>query len=307
MIPDICAEARNTYRPSKRDPYDILRQKTDEATKRRTLHQEKEAAKPQQMFLPGMHEFVRAMPNQLARSSLYAPIANGSRKFHQEMPLVSRLDAVMSYTGEQLDEADADLSMQLIYQARPHPLGQPVRYKRAPLLRAMARSTGKNDYAWLHRRMKALTVATLVIEAKRTDGSTKYKIGDTKAFHILADFEYSESTETYTYTLDPRWRSLFDNREFALIDWNKRLQIGRGQNMAKALQRLLATSAESVQRYALDWLKAKMQYASPMRKFRESLTAALLELQRLEIIATGQIQISTKGKEQLTVWLPASG
>jgi hypothetical protein len=36
------------------------------------------------------------------------------------------------------------------------------------------------------------------------------------------------------------------------------MQIGRGQDMAKALQRLVATSADSVQRYGLDWLKRKL-------------------------------------------------
>lgn len=258
---------------------------------------------PVKMFLPGLDELSRAMPNQVARSSLFAPIAKGRRKFHREEVLVTRADAVMSYTGEQLDEADADLSLQLIYEARLHPLGQPVAFTRAALLRAMGRDTGKTQYEWLHNRMKALTAATLFIEAKKSDGSTKYKIGNTKAFHILADFEYNETSETYTFTLDPRWRALFGNREFALIDWPKRLQIGRGQDMAKALQRLLATSSDPVQRYALDWLKDKMQYAGRLRDFKDALARAVQELERLEIVAAGRVEASTKGKEQLVAWI----
>ena len=259
---------------------------------------------PEQLFLPGMEDFMRAMPNQVARSSLFAPIARGRRKFHQETPLVTRADAVMSYTGEQLDEADADLALQLIFEAMPHPLGAPVAINRAAFLRAMGRSTGKQQYDWLHRRMKALTAATLFIEAKKPDGSMKYRIGNTEAFHILQSFRYDEDAETYTFTLDPRWRTLFGNREFALVDWEKRLQIG--QDMAKALQRLAATSADPVQRYALGWLKDKMQYAGRMRDFKDSLNAAISELVRLEIIAKGRIEESAKGSEQLTVWLPAS-
>jgi len=61
-----------------------------------------------------------------------------------------------------------------------------------------------------------------------------------------------------------------------------------------------------VQRYALDWLKAKMEYASPMRKFREALTAACKELERLEIVTAHKIEESTKGKPQLAMWLPVS-
>ena len=58
-------------------------------------------------------------------------------------------------------------------------------------------------------------------------------------------------------------------------------------DMAKTLQRLLATSADPIQRFALDDLKAQMQYASPVRKFKKALEAAVHELVRLEIIAKG--------------------
>lgn len=257
------------------------------------------------LFIVGMEDFMRAMPNHIARSSLFAPVARGRRQFHRETPLVARADAVMTYTGEQLDEADADLCLQLIFEARAVPLGQSVKLNRAALLRAMGRSTGKHDYEWLHRRMKALTAATLFLEAKRPDGSTKYRIGSTESFRIVEKFRYDDTTETYTFTLDPRWQTMFGNREYALLDWNKRLQIGRGQDMAKALQRLVATSSDPEQRYSLDWLKAKMQYASPMRKFRPALVAAINELERLGIVAAGQIEQSTKGKEQLLLLLPA--
>ena len=119
----------------------------------------------------------------------------------------------------------------------------------------------------------------------------------------MKELDYNEDTEVYTYMMDPRWVQMFGNREYGLIDFEKRLQIGRGQDMAKTLQRLITTSADPVQRYALDWLKAKMEYASPLRKFKESILASVHELERLEIIAKGKIEMSTKGKEQLVLWL----
>jgi len=88
--------------------------------------------------------------------------------------------------------------------------------------------------------------------------------------------------KSYTVSVDPRWRYLYENREFAFIDLEQRLRIRRGQDMAKTLQRLVATSDETVQRFRLDWLKEKMQYRSPMRKFKMSLTAAMEELERVE-------------------------
>jgi len=280
------------------DPFPFITKQEIEGRERSANKAKQKASTPIQMFLPGMDEFMRAMPNLLARSSLCAPIARGHRKMHGGTVLVSRKDGVLEYWGEQLDEADADILLQLMFEARQAALGQPVTINRAAFLRAMNRSTGKHDYEWLHRRMKVLTAATLIIEAKKTDGSTKYRIGDTKAFHILAGFDYDANVEAYTYTLDPQWQVLFDNREYALIDWQKRLLIGRGQDMAKALQRLVATSSNAEQQHALDWLKEKMQYASPMRKFKNALNSAMRELERLKIIAKGRIEFSTKGKEQ---------
>lgn len=257
----------------------------------------KQAETPSQMFLPGFD--IGAFPNHLNRSSFIAPIARGRRKFHRQMAMVSRADCVLEYTGEQLDEADGDLIMALIAFAQPFPLGTPVRLNRADLLRKLGRCTGKHDYEWLHRRIKALTEATMFLEAKRPDGSTRYRIGRTVSFRIISSFVYDDDAETYVYTLDPRWVELFGNREYSLIDWDKRMQIGRGRDMAKTLQRLLATSSNEVQRYSLEWLKAKMEYSGRMRDFRDALNRSCAELKRLKIIEGFRIEDSIKGEHQL--------
>ena len=143
----------------------------------------------------------------------------------------------------------------------------------------------------------------LVIESKKQNGASKYHVGATKTFKILDNFECDDGGENYRYRLDPRWVILFGNREYALLNWPKRLQIGAGQDLAKALQRQIATSADQVQRFGLEALNVRMQYASPMRKFREALAAACKELERLEIIAAHRIEDSTKGTSQLVLLL----
>ena len=298
--------AENEDTAPRRKTLDELMQFAQErAARGREAAEQKAAETPRQLFLPGFD--IGAFPNHLNRSSFIAPIARGRRKRHQQAEMVTRRDCVLEYTGEQLDEADGDLIMALIAFAQPFPVGASVPLNRAELLRKLERGTGKQQYEWLHRRIKALTEATLFLEAKKPDGSTRYSIGKTVSFRIVAGFSYDDESETYSYSLDPRWVQMFGNREYSLIDWDKRMQIGRGQDMAKTLQRLLATSADPVQRYALDWLKAKMEYASPMRKFREALAAACAELKRLEIITAHKIEDSTKGKPQLALWLQPSG
>ncbi len=260
---------------------------------------------PRQLFLPGFD--VGAFPNHLNRSSLIAPIARGPRKFHRQAEMITRTDCVLKYTGEQLDETDGDLLMVLIAIAQPYPFGASVPITPAKLLQKINHSTGNHDYEWLHRRIKAMTEATLFLEAKKKDGSTRYSVGKTVSFRIIAGFVYDDVAKTYSYSLDPRWVEMFSNREYSLVDWDKRMQIRRGQYMAKTLQRLVATSDNHVQRYALDWLKSKMAYTSPVRKFRESLAAACGELERLDVITSHKIQESTRGKEQLVMWMEPSG
>ena len=264
--------------------------------------EKKSAETPKQLFLPGFD--IGAFPNHLNRSSFSAPIARGPRQFHRQAAMVTRRDCVLEYTGEQLDEADGDLIMALIAFAQPFRLGTPVPLNRKELLRKIkSGGIGSTQYDWLYRSMKRLREGVLFLEARKPDGSTRYIVGKMESFNILKDLNYDGDSQTYTYILDPRWVVMFGNSEYSLIDWDKRMQIGRGLDMAKTLQRLLATSSNPVQRYALDGLKAQMEYTGRMRDFADTLMRAVAELGRLEIIARGKIEDSTKGKQQLVLWL----
>jgi hypothetical protein len=289
------------------DSFPFVRQKLLEAQARRGVAPLSSSEQPRQLFLPGLEEFMRAMPNHAARSSLFAPIARGKRPYHQQKVLVSRGDATITYTGYQLDEAQADVWMQLMYEAKDVPLGASVRMNRCAFLRAIGRGTSGRDYEWLRSTMIAFTSATLVVEVRKSDGATKYKVGRTRAFHMLSDFDYDADTGTYTFTVDPRWAVLFGGREYALIDWNRRLQIEAGCDMAKAIQRLVATSSNKVQSYSLEWLKEKLQYNSPLRKFRVALLASIDELERVGVVDRGRICCSAKGVEQLLLIKPDGG
>lgn len=283
-----------------------IRQKTAEAT---AQAEQKAAETPRQLFLPGMDEFMRALPNPVADSSLFAPVARGAKKMHAGAVLASRLNTTLTYWGVQLNELHADITMQLLWEQQRQgvAVGDTVTLNRNAFMKLIGWGSSGREYKRFHRYMLELTGAMLVIESKKANGTNKYHIGATKTFRILDNFECDEGGENYRYRLDPRWVVMFGNREYALLDWSKRLQIGAGQDLAKGLQRLLATSADPVQRFGLEALKGKMQYASPMRKFRESLAAACAELERLEIVSAWRIEDSTKGKPQLALWLPGQG
>lgn len=251
--------------------------------------------KAQVVQLPLWGEVERAIPNHIARSSLFAPIARGRRKQHRNSVLVSRSDATILFSGDQLDEADCDVWMQALHEARQVPLGQPILINRAAFLRAIGRPKSAQTYRWLHASFDRLSFGMLSIQTK------KYEIGTTpksRVIHLINGFDHDPKTDTYELHVDPRMLVMFTDAEFALVDWEKRLMIANRVDLAKRLQRLVVTSNDRSQRYALEYLKEVCCYDSPMRKFKEALTEAMEELERLHIIKNSRFETSSKGKEQ---------
>lgn len=284
-------------RPSIRLP-DSLIQKRDEALER--ISQKKKARPSEPMFLSGATEFVRVMPNHLARSNLFAPIARGIKILYDGTQLTSRSDAVIHCWGQQLDEGMADVWMQVMHLASKLALGEPIVIQGAEFLRALGRQTGKYEYQWLRRCLHALSSTSITIQVNKGD-EVKLYIGRERLLPLIKNFEFESGTKKIILSVDPRWKLMYQTREYAFVDQRKRLQFGQKKDMAKALQRLIATSNDRTQRFALDWLTLKLQFKSPIRKFKVALKAAFQELERLEIIVNGHINISTKGKEQ-AVW-----
>lgn len=256
--------------------------------------------------LPWWRDLDRAIPNHLARSSLFAPIGRGARATHDGKVLTSRSDVQLRYWGAQLDEPDCDVWMHALHEARLHPVGSPVPIVRSRFLASIGRHSGRAEYQWLHESFLRLSLGMLEVKtAKYTVGEVPHGVtprkGVHRVLHLIDSFDLDEDLDTYALRIDRRMVQLFGNREFALVNWEKRLQIKRQQDMAKALQRLVATSADTTQRHSLVWLKEKLQYGSPVRKFRRAILAAAAELERLEIIAGARLEQSTHGKEQI-VW-----
>lgn len=200
----------------RRKTLDELKKSLNErADAARQAAEQKAAETPKQMFLPGFD--IGAMPNHLNRSSLIAPIARGKRKTHSQTVMVTRSDCVLEYSGQQLDEADGDLIMALIAFARPYALGTPVPLNRKELLRKIKPGgIGRTQYEWLHSAIKRLREGVIFLEARKPDGSTRYKIGHMHSFSIVKELDYNEETEVYTYMMDPRWMQLFGVSSFSV-------------------------------------------------------------------------------------------
>lgn len=263
---------------------------------------EKQATTPAPFILPGINETARAIPNYIARSAIFAPVRRGWRPLHDDTVFLEGTHILLKGSGKQLSEDHADIWMHAMYLQTTALLGEAPVINRADFLRGMGRPTGGSAYDWLHEGMKDLARFTLCIEARRKDGSVKYSYGkhpSTRVLAMLGGFDYHEASGSYTLYADPRWAQIFGNREYALVDWNKRLQMRH--DLSKSLQRLIGTSADIQQKYSLNILKQRAQYTGRMRDFRASLERSLAELEALKVIAEPRIEAAIRGHEQ-AVW-----
>ena len=198
---------------------------------------ERQASTPTPFMLPGINETARAIPNYIARSAIFAPVRRGWRTMHDDAVFLEGSNILLKGSGKQLSEDHADIWMHAMYLQTTALLGEAPTINRADFLRGMGRPTGGSAYEWLHEGMKDLARFTLCIEARRKDGSVKYSYGkhpSTRVLAMLGGFDYHEPTGSYTLYADPRWAQIFGNREYALVDWTKRLQMRH--DLSKSLQ-----------------------------------------------------------------------
>lgn len=287
--------------------WERIQQRALEAQIQAKKRAEGEANKPGMLFIPGMDKYMRAMPNYLSRSRLFAPVAWEKRQMYEGSDLIDGSEKVtLKGWGRQLTEDVADIWFHALYLCSKAPMGQAVRISRWRFLQDLGRHSGGYAYDWLHRGVIALSTFTIAIEARTADGIPKFSIGtraSSRVMHMLDGFDYCASAREYRLCMDPRWREIFANREYGLVDWEKRLRMGQRQYQAKSLQRLVSVSSDRVQRYGLEFLKKRAQYGSHMSKFRKNaLEPAMRELERLDVIAEGRIERSLKGAEQ-AVWI----
>lgn len=225
---------------------------------------------------------ISALPNYLARTSLFAPIQPGRRKMHDDVILASPKGVEVRFSGKQLDMADQDVFMLALKLAQGCDLNQSVKCNRTDFLKALgwkpttkSGTFGKTAYDWLDISFKRLTLGTLSITTKR------YKAH----LSLLAEWSQDSDTGEWEFTVGGKVRALFQNREYSFIDLAKRQRLAHRIDLAKWLQSYAATHETGMHRISVENLKNWCGYNSPIRKFREALIEALAELERTEILA----------------------
>ncbi|POZ49618.1 plasmid replication initiator TrfA [Methylovulum psychrotolerans] len=153
----------------------------------------------------------RAAPNAVFRSALFPalhPTQKENRRFIKQENLFSTGGLEVIFTGEQFDQSDLDVYLELLNMARPYPLGQPVKFSAYGLLKALGLTTGGKDHARLHSVLIRLRGGTIDI----TDHKIRYFGG------LIEGGIRDEISLNYEITINPKFADLFGFGMWATID-----------------------------------------------------------------------------------------
>ncbi|MCP3942910.1 MAG: hypothetical protein GY710_15680 [Desulfobacteraceae bacterium] len=273
-----------------RDPKQLLKgakfKTAKEAERALREREQKEVAQATEQLdlFPDFSKQVAAMPNTIARSALFAPIARGRRKYHDEVMIASRSDVSIGYSGKQLDMGDSDVFMHAIKLAADHDLGEEFQILPYGFLLALGRGgkrkPGATNKKWLRASFKRLKKGVLTIET----GSQE------KELSLIDEYTYNKKDGTHYLKISPKILFLFRKQQYGLIDWDKRKAIKKRINLAKWLQTYIASNTKGEQRIGVEKLKRWCgQKDRRTDHFTTALKEALKELERVEIISSGKI------------------
>ena len=192
-----------------------------------------EKPKAQVIQFPQWSDERRAAMHAAFRSALF-PALNfkEGRPFLKEKRLASVEGVAVIFTGEQFDQSDLDVFLELLNIAKETLLGVECSFSAYSLLKTLGRATGNANHKWLHSVLIRLRSGTVDM----TDHKIRYFGG------LIEGGFKDEITKHYTISINPKWARFFKAGLWASLDNNQRRALGRNQT-AKALHAYYSTHA----------------------------------------------------------------
>lgn len=187
----------------------------------------------QLILFPKWADDRRAAMHATFRSALF-PVLNNQqpRRFLQAVTLASVEGIEVVFTGQQFDQSDLDVYLELLNIAHETPFGIECSFTAYGLLKALGRATGAEQYRQLHTQLIRLCAGTVDM----TDHKVRY-FG-----HLVEGGVKDEITTAYTISINPKWAQYFKAGLWSSLDVGQRRSLGRSQT-AKALHAYYSTHA----------------------------------------------------------------
>ena len=232
---------------------------------------------------PLFPEATRPVSNDMARSALFSCIQGKDRRFIKDALLATVNGVEIRFTGEQLNQDDHDLLMQLVFMAHKRPIGAWITVPAYAILKALGHKVSGKQYRELRADISRLAAGMVSIRNARA--KIEY-IGH----HLITQASQHEVSRHWVYRLDPELRPLYGDMAHTLIDWDQRLAL-KGKDLARRVQLYMATHAKPYP-VKIDTLRQLSgSRAKALRNFRAQLRIALADLESNGDIAEWRIDM----------------
>ena len=229
--------------------------------------------------LPLWPEPKRGAPNAVLRGALFAAVQGKGRRYMREELIAAQQGVEIRYTGAQLDQADLDVWEQTLHLARTQALGSECHFTAHGFLKALGRSTGKQNHKWLKSSLVRLAGAVVEITAgRRTYFGTLVEGG-------VRD----EDTGRYVVEINPKLAAFYGRTQWTQIDWEQRQQL-RGKPLALWLHGFYASHAAPHPLRVASLHQLSGSQTKRLRRFKENLTQALRDLEAAGAIKSFEIR-----------------
>lgn len=230
------------------------------------------------LHLPIIPQETRPAVNVIANSALFAAVQGKDRQLLNDAHLDTQDGIQIIFSGEQFNQDDHDVLMQLVYAASRYELGTPVTVSAHSLLKALGRGTSGKEHNQLKAEIKRLVKGTINLKTKRFD-----YVG-----HLIDDAQQDKATKFWTYRANPTLGKFYDVGNYTLIDWEERKAL-KGKDLARWLQLQLSTHARPFPMKVETLRRLSGSRAKEARTFRQKLKLALNDLKAGGIIADWRI------------------
>jgi TrfA protein len=220
--------------------------------------------------LPVFPDAARPVVNDVARSALFACVQGKDRQRLDDALLATVEGVEIRFTGQQLNQDDHDLLMQVVHMAAHVPLGAYALLSGHTLLQELHRGTGGQQYRQLRDDLKRLVAGT--VSLRHPARGVEY-MG-----HLIDDAVHDEESHHWLIRLNPTLRPLYGPSMYTLVDWAQRIQL-RGKDLARWLQLYLSTHAAPFPVNVATLKDLSGSRTTALRTFRQRLRQALADLQ----------------------------
>lgn len=182
---------------------------------------------------------MRALPNSMLRSALFAVVKRGERRFIRDEVLSSVNGVQIKYRGEQLDQADLTVFAQILNLGK-YSIGEnavefrPVHVSAPDLLRSMGMDSGGAGVKWLITTLSRLQGAVIEISHGKRAFSGQ----------MLSNIRRDDESKKYRIEINTELANLFAANGFTRLQLNHRAQL-RGKPLELWLHAFYSSHADT--------------------------------------------------------------